>query len=64
MLMRRLRLGLSVAGVVLGIHVIALGMMLSRGPMRLGRLFMLIGRFFVHFLWHEIAPLGWGNIDV
>jgi hypothetical protein len=39
-------------------------MMLSRGPMRLGRLFMLIGRFFVHFLWHEIAPLGWGNIDV
>jgi hypothetical protein len=39
-------------------------MMLSRSPMRLGRLFMLIGRSFVHFLWHEIAPLGWGNIDV
>jgi hypothetical protein len=60
MLVRRLRFGLSVAGMLLGLRVIALGVLLGSRPMRLGSLFVLISRLFVHFLWHEIAPLGLG----
>ena len=58
--MGRLRLILSIACMLLGIDVIALGMLLSCGPMRLGGLVMLVGRFLMHFLWHEITPLSGG----
>ncbi len=58
--MRCLRFGLCVAGVLLGFCMIALGMLLGGGPMRLGSLIVLISRLFVHVLWHEIAPLGLG----
>jgi hypothetical protein len=58
MLVRYLRMGLSVASVLLGSRVIAFGMMLGSGPMRLGSLIMLFSRLFMHFLWHEIAPFG------
>ena len=60
MLVRYLRMGLSVASVLLGSRVIAFGMMLGSGPMRLGSLIVLLSRLFVHFLWHEIAPLSLG----
>jgi hypothetical protein len=45
---------------LLGVDVIALGMLLSCGPMRLGGLIMVVSRFFMHFLWHEITPLAGG----
>jgi hypothetical protein len=51
MLVRYLRMGLSVASVLLGSRVIAFGMMLGSGPMRLGSLIMLFSRLFMHFLW-------------
>ena len=60
MLMRGLRLGLGIGCMLLGIDVIALGMLLSCGPMRLGGLVMLVSGFLMHFLWHEITPLGGG----
>jgi len=44
-------MGLSVASVLLGSRVIAFGMMLGSGPMRLGSLIMLFSRLFMHFLW-------------
>jgi hypothetical protein len=62
MLMRCLRFGLCVAGVLLGFCKIALGMLLGGGPMRLGCLIVLIGRLLVHILWHEAAPLGLGLV--
>jgi hypothetical protein len=58
MLVRCLRISLRVASVLLRGCVIAFGMMLGSGPMRLGSLIMLFSCLFVHFLWHEIAPIG------
>jgi hypothetical protein len=55
-----LRLSLGIGCMLLGVDVIALGMLLSCGPMRLGGLIMLVSRFFMHFLWHEITPLSGG----
>src|ERR1700746_2050543 len=60
MLVRCLRLGLCVAGMLLGFRMIALAMLLGGGSMRLGSLIVLISRLFVHFLWHEIAPWSLG----
>ena len=62
MLMRRLRFGLCVAGMLLGFCMIALAMLLGGGPMRLGSLFVLISRLLVHVLWHEITPLRLGLV--
>ena len=57
MLMCGLRLGLGIGSMLLGIAVIALGMVLRCGPMRFGSLIMLVGGFLMHVLWHEITPL-------
>ena len=55
-----LRLGLGIGSMLLGIAVIALGMVLCCGPMRFGSLIMLVGGFLMHVLWHEITPLSGG----
>jgi hypothetical protein len=60
MLMCGLRLGLGIGSMLLGIAVIALGMVLRCGPMRFGSLIMLVGGFLMHVLRHEITPLSGG----
>lgn len=54
------RLGLGICSMLLGIAVIALGMVLRCGPMRFGSLIMLVGGFLMHVLRHEITPLSGG----
>jgi hypothetical protein len=48
---------------LLGIRVIAFSMMFCGSPMRPGSLIVLLSRFSMHLLWHEVAPLGFW-IDV